>query len=355
MFCRKTAEGPLFLVFPVLPPILYIVYSFSLACNVAWLLIWDKEYMEVALVFINLMTCTLYICLVVSIRRINEYGHLMLRHKLRKDIWAIRLIVQNGLAVYASWGTVASVFNFAIVLTYRTGLSGDRQDVGSTVSLILFTLEIFAWFIFDNFVFEKLLRYLLTPYPVVVVSLVGILSKNWDPSERNSIFTAALLGMSILMSIVKLVLVTWRHYKKPIFSNKPQNYRRPVVSFEVRNLLEQWCWILLAWHCQDAHLQDNRTGCSDADNSKGLSAVRIQQAHVLGILKRHPQSKLWLLSGNRLPKEAWITPTERFESSFCKLESCADDGMKKELDNLDVGHQLWTSRSLFGDEHLSQR
>ncbi len=239
MFCRKTTEGPLYLVFPVLPPILYIVYSFSLACNVAWLLIWDKEYMEVALIFINLMTCTLYICLVVSIRRVNEFGHLMIRHKLMRDIWAMRVIVQNGLGLYAAWGTVASVFNFAIVLTFGTGLSGDRQAVGSTVSLIIFTLEIFAWFIFDNFVFEKPLRYLFTPYSVIVISLVGILSKNWDPTKRNAIYTAALLGMVILMSILKMILTTWRHYKKPIFSNKPQNYRRPIVSFEVRNLLEQ--------------------------------------------------------------------------------------------------------------------
>ena len=242
MFCRRTAEGPMYLVFPVFPPILYIVYSFSLACNVAWLLIWDKEYMEVALVFINLMTCTLYICLVVSIRRLNEYGHLMIRHKLQKDIWMIRLVVQNGLGLFAAWGTVAAVFNFAIVLSYRTGLKQSRQsgqDVGSTVSLIIFTLEIFAWFIFDNFVFEKLLRYLFTPYGVIVVSLIGIMTKNWNPSSRNAIYTATLLGTAILMALLKLVLTTWRHYKKPVFSNKPQNYRRPVVSFEVRNLLEQ--------------------------------------------------------------------------------------------------------------------
>ncbi len=239
LFCRRTQEGPLYLMYPVLPPILYIVYSFSLACNVAWLLIWDKEYMEVALIFINLMTCTLYICLVVSIRRLNEFGHLMVRHKLNKDIWALRLVVQNGLGLYAAWGTVAAVFNFAIVLTHRTELGkGKQDDIGSTVSLIVFTLEIVCWFIFDNIVFEKLLRYLFTPYSVIVISLIGIIHKNWNLSNRNTLYTLALLGIVTLMSVVKLGLVIWRHNKRPIFSGKPQNYRRPVVSFEVRNLLE---------------------------------------------------------------------------------------------------------------------
>ena len=239
LICRRTEEGPLYVMYPVLPPILYIVFSFALACNVAWLLIWDKQYMEVALVFINLMACTLYICLVVSMRRLSEWGHLMMRSKLGRDIWIIRILVQNGLGMYATWGTVAAVFNFAIVLTYRTGLSGDRQEVGSTVSLIVFTLEIIAWFTLDIFVFEKLLRYLITPYIVILVSLVGILNKNWDPTKRNSIYTATLLGAAFFLTLVKVVLIFWRHYKRPIFSNNQQKYRRPVVSFEVRNLLDQ--------------------------------------------------------------------------------------------------------------------
>lgn len=237
--CRRTEDGPLYVMYPVLPPILYIVFSFALACNVAWLLIWDKQYMEVALVFINLMACTLYICLVVSMRRLQEWGPLMLRSKLDRDIWIIRIVIQNGLGLYATWGTVAAVFNFAIVLTYRTGLSGERQEVGSTVSLIVFTLEIIAWFVLDVIVFEQVLRYLLTPYLVILTSLVGILSKNWDPTKRNSIYTATLLGAAFFLTLIKVVLLGWRHYKQPLFHNNQQKYRRPVVSFEVRNLLDQ--------------------------------------------------------------------------------------------------------------------
>ncbi len=239
LICRRTQDGPIYILFPIMPPILYVVFAFSLACNVAWLLIWDKQYMEVALIFINLMTCTLYICLMVSIRRLNEFGHMMVRQKLNRDIWYVRIFVHNGLALFATWGTVASVFNFAIVLTYRTGLSGSRQEVGSTVSLIIFTLEIFSWFILDNFVAEKSVRYLYSPYLTVLFSLTGILNKNWDPTKRNSIYTAILFGATIVMTIVKFVLSGYRHFKRPIFSNRSQKYRRPVVSFEARNLLDQ--------------------------------------------------------------------------------------------------------------------
>ena len=239
LICRQTEEGPMYALYPVMPPIMYVVFSFSLACNVAWLLIWDKQYMEVALVFINLMTCTLYICLVVSVRRLNEFGGLMVRAKLERDIWIIRLFVQNGLAMYACWGSVAAVFNFAIVLTYQTGLTVKRQEVGSTVSLIIFTLEILCWFVLDNFVFERLLRYLISPYIVIITSLIGIITKNFDSTKRNSIYSAALLIMAIILTLIKITLAAWRHYKSPIFVTKSKKYRRPAISFEVSQLLDR--------------------------------------------------------------------------------------------------------------------
>jgi membrane-associated PAP2 superfamily phosphatase len=151
-----------------------------------------------------------------------------------KDIWFMRVFVQNGLAMYATWATVASVFNFAVVLTFRTGA---EQEVGSMVSLTVFTLEIIAWWVFDNFVFEKLLRYLLMPYVVVLLSIIGIISKNWTPGATNSIYTVTLLSMTSLLAIIKCILAIYKHWKHPIFNTK-STYRRPVVSFEVRSLLE---------------------------------------------------------------------------------------------------------------------
>jgi len=242
LICRQTPEGYVYVLYPVLPPILYIVYSFSLACNVAWLLIWDKEYMEVALIFINLMSVTLYICLGISMRRLSEMGHDMVRNKLTKDMWTIRLLVQNGIGFYAAWGTVAGIFNFAIVLTYRTGLgdgsAGDEEEVGSTVSLIIFSLLILSWFILDVFIFEESLRYLVMPYIATLISIIAIISKNWNPNNRNAIFTLLLCCATFVLTIVKCSVSGWRHYNKPIYS-QTKKYRRPLVNVEGRNLLQE--------------------------------------------------------------------------------------------------------------------
>lgn len=232
--CRRNGNGFFYTMFPVLPPILYVVFSFSLACNISWLLIWDKEYMEVALVFVNLMSCTLYICLIVSLRRLNEFGAILYSNDLKREIWINRILVQNGLAMFAVWGTVAAMFNFAIVLTYRTGA---EQEVSSTVSLSIFIIEILVWWIFDNFVFERYLRYLFTPYFVLIVSIAGIIAKNWDPEKMNAIFTLLVFATVIFLTIIKIILVCWRHKHRPLFV-EDISYSRPSRSFEVRGLLD---------------------------------------------------------------------------------------------------------------------
>ena len=234
MVCRKTPNNVYFYrEFPIIPPILYVVFSFSLACNISWLLIWDREYMEVALVFINLMTCTLYICLVVSLRRLNEFGPYLAHNRMFMDIWLMRVVCCNGLAMFASWGSVAAMFNFAVVLTYETGAD---PSAGSTVSLALFSLEICAWWVFDNFVFEKLLRYLYTPYIVLIVSIIGILSKNWDPSKPNAVVVVLLLSTVCILFIVKVILSIYRHYKYPFYASiKESNSTK--YTYEIRHLL----------------------------------------------------------------------------------------------------------------------
>ncbi|KAI0228167.1 hypothetical protein LSAT2_021348 [Lamellibrachia satsuma] len=237
--CRRVpgSRDLLYTHFPVLPPILYVVFAFALACNVSWLLIWDREYMEIALVFVDLMSCTLYICLIVSLRRLNDYGAEMVATGMRREIWMIRIFVQNGLGLFASWGSVAAMFNFAVVLKYRTGA---RAEVGSTVSLAIFTMEIVAWWVFDNFVFERLLRYMFTPYAVVIFSLAGIVGGTHDLFRPNSIYVMLLLALTAVLFIVKLVLVVYRHNKYPMFVPKPSySLELPEAgSVEVHGLLE---------------------------------------------------------------------------------------------------------------------
>lgn len=207
--------------------------------------------------FVNLMSCTLYVCLIVSLRHLHQfcrqssvasssiYSTSVVStlasgtsssaaaavgadeddddDDFRKDVWLVRFLVQNGLAMFAMWGTVASMFNFAVVLTYRTGA---RQSVSSSVALSIFTLEIVTWWVFDNFVFEKYFRFLLTPYLVLVLSIAGIASKNWDPTNANAVYTLVLFCVVVALTVAKVALLVWRQRHRPLFGAAVHGRRR---------------------------------------------------------------------------------------------------------------------------------
>lgn len=50
--------------------------------------------------------------------------------------------VQNGVAIYATWTTVATMVNLDIVLIYDTNMS---QTEGSTISLSILTGVLIVW------------------------------------------------------------------------------------------------------------------------------------------------------------------------------------------------------------------
>lgn len=50
--------------------------------------------------------------------------------------------VQNGVAIYATWTTVASMVNLDIVLTYDTNMSPTES---STISLSILTGILIVW------------------------------------------------------------------------------------------------------------------------------------------------------------------------------------------------------------------
>ncbi|KAF7249310.1 Protein Ycf2 [Varanus komodoensis] len=88
---------------------------------------------------------------------------------------ALVLGVQNGIALYATWTTIATLLNFTVVLIYN----GNVSDGSATVSsLCILFFELILWFYLENFLLEKYLRYTLTIYPVVILALSGTLHKS---------------------------------------------------------------------------------------------------------------------------------------------------------------------------------
>ncbi|XP_038067348.1 uncharacterized protein LOC119737231 [Patiria miniata] len=214
--CRRNDQGPVYREPPVMNSLMLGLYSINLALNMSWLFLWDRQLMPVALVVIALLPFTLFLALIINHRLVYKSGNNM-KNNHRIDLYAVRIIIQNGMALYATWVTIATLLNFAIVLSYWGGM--DQSDA-STVSLSVLLVEVLVYFALENIFFDKYLRYTYTVWMVVIFALTGSLAKNYTAGKRNSIFSLVLICLAAALFLVKIALSVWRALKRPLYTNQ---------------------------------------------------------------------------------------------------------------------------------------
>ncbi|CAH1777438.1 unnamed protein product, partial [Owenia fusiformis] len=216
--CRLTKYGYLYVSPNILPASIFFFFFINNGCGVAWFLLYQNLYIPHACAALAMMAFTLYLCLFISMRALNKHGEKLVEQQKGSDIWMIRILCHNGLGMYATWCTIATLLNFATTLVFWANVS---NAMASTISLAILAGELLLWAILDNFVLDKFTRYLITPYIVVVFALVGVIVKNWNPDTRNSIMNAVLLGVASAFLLIKIIMVIYRHRRNPVdYENK---------------------------------------------------------------------------------------------------------------------------------------
>lgn len=199
----------------LLPYGFYFCWLSNLVLNVTWLLLWDREMMLAALVVLTMIAVTNYGALFFCCYATDYYG-LWLKNYHRKDLCCLRVLVQNGLALYTTWTSIASLINFTLVLQ----LWGVDKSTAATASLCILFGEIMAWYILENWVLDRWVRNILTVYPVVIVALVGNIVRHFHPEDPtiNSIFMIILLVVACVLLLFRICTVAWRNTWRPLLS-----------------------------------------------------------------------------------------------------------------------------------------
>ncbi|KAM7390441.1 hypothetical protein PAMA_008548 [Pampus argenteus] len=215
--CRRNGYGYVYCSPAVLPYGFFISWCLNLCFNIAWLLVWDRGVMIAALVFLILVTGTNYSLISFTCHGLHIYGAWLKKYH-KADLWLLRVLVQNGVMIYTTWTTIATLINLTIVLTYVAKMPPTDA---ATISYSMLTVILLVWFIVENFVLDKHVRYILTIYPVVIWALSGNLDKNYDATSpsRNGIFIAVLLALASVLFVIRIVLVIWRHIKQPLYTD----------------------------------------------------------------------------------------------------------------------------------------
>ncbi|XP_072912244.1 uncharacterized protein [Hemitrygon akajei] len=201
----------------VLPCLFYVIWIINNLLNIGWLFLWDREHIILALIFLALIAFTNYVVLFFSYRGLFTQGPWLQEYR-KVDLWLVRILVQNGIAVYATWTTIATLLNFAVVLTYSANIA---MVTSGTICLSLLAVEVVLWFGLENFVFDKYVRYTLTIYPVIIVALSGSLDNHYNATSptRNNIYIAVLLAIACIAFVARIAMVTWRHFKRPLYQS----------------------------------------------------------------------------------------------------------------------------------------
>ncbi|XP_034562851.1 uncharacterized protein LOC117829331 [Notolabrus celidotus] len=223
---RKNAYGYIYCSPAVLPHGFFVCWCLNLTLNVAWLLLWDRSLMIAALVFLILIVLTNYAMIFFSCHGLQSYGAWLNKYH-RVDLWLHRVLIQNGVAIYATWTTIASLVNLTIVLVDNAKMSNPDAAL---VSLCVLTVVLLVWFVLENTVLDKHVRYILSIYPSVIWAITGVFSKNYVaqlPSRSNK-FVVSLLAIACVMCAVRLALVIWRHIKKPYYNDVDPDDMTPI-------------------------------------------------------------------------------------------------------------------------------
>ncbi|XP_010739180.2 uncharacterized protein LOC104926917 [Larimichthys crocea] len=230
--CRRNAYDWMYTTPAVLPYGFHVSVIMNIGLNIAWLFLFDRELLLPGLITTTLMTLTDYMILYFCYHGLKIYGAWL--NKFRNtDLWLIRILVQNGTAIYTTWGTLFTLLNLTIYIQYETDVT--KCDY-AMLSLLLILMKLLVWFLLENFYLDEHVRYIVTIYPVVILWFSGSLSNSDSPQSRSYIFAAVILAISCAMFVARIALVTWKHYKRPLYNNKGPNMSPIEIALTQRRL-----------------------------------------------------------------------------------------------------------------------
>lgn len=193
----------------IIPLLTYVLFTISCAFNIGWIYAFTNSELIVAFVLLFLLTLTLYGTIGVSVVVFYYRVEYLKREKQWIDLVVTTALLHNGLAVYATWTSVATLLNMGIIMRY-TGpykMDIDATTIGLVVLSIL-GLEIIVWFLLANTILDRFVRYIFTVYPVLVWALAGVVAKNIDDDslDKTNYTAVGALVLSGLLFVIQLVL-----------------------------------------------------------------------------------------------------------------------------------------------------
>lgn len=184
----------------------------ALACllQVGWVYCWCWRLQEVALAIMVVQTLVLAIC----VGQVSVYLFIIrsdLRFFYACNFKLTRVLILNGSVVYGTLSALLALFNLGAILCENVGLAGETA---STIILSLLSSLLFTYFLLENTILDRFLRYVYSIYPVVIWTLLGVLTQTGvgrdSLKDRNVVFVLVLVCVVGVLLVLRVIL--WMVY-----------------------------------------------------------------------------------------------------------------------------------------------
>ena len=196
------------------------LYTGTNVSGIIWIYVWGNGHQEIAFPFLFLMWA--FILAAISVETVHLYKvtpEMKTSMKYKIDLWITRLLVVNGMCIYATWLTVATLLNFGLVLQYY---EVNETNTGG-VLLWLLSVEVLVYFALENTIFDHFTRFIFIVYPALIWALLGVLVARlreeiyaWTDMSINTVLTLLILVLAILLLIARIALVTMFAFRRPV-------------------------------------------------------------------------------------------------------------------------------------------
>ena len=213
-FCRTYDDGIKYVYQTnLMPGLIFGLFILNFLLIVGWLFAFDRQQFIVSLVIIVLIMATKIPMAAVSYIYLDRRIDMLREMKLVKDIWLVRVLLQNGLAFYSGWVFIATMLNLGIVITYNGDVS---QSWSSTIVLLIVAILAPSYFILDLTIWSRYALYTVTTHLSLMWAFVGIMAKNYDIDSalRNSVLSLGILVVIIIFFVIKVGIIILSSCKK---------------------------------------------------------------------------------------------------------------------------------------------
>jgi len=202
--CRARDENSVYQTFVISHSVL-MMFAFSLASTLGWLFLWvEGTNVKYAAIFLLIAVVLSAICLVLTVFRLRRHQYKLIQMGHNYHVWAIRILVFNGLS---------SLFTFlSILLFYNIGAVLKEDALYDDITIVYLVMSLVALYTVVFFVIDVMCCAVtrwthILPYCVLGILQVATVQKNqYNDAPKLLTCSSVVLGMMITMLCVRTAM-----------------------------------------------------------------------------------------------------------------------------------------------------